>query len=673
MWIYRPGVMGTLQWELTRFSNRFRPGGDGLIAVALMSVMAGTSLAAGASSIALRLGGVLAGSGLLVLLERRRRPLLVLVTVFCVVFVEELLAPRVFGVGSFLAIMVAAYSLGAHASRRILAVGMVLGIPGVVIGHSLGKPTHYSDASADAFFYLILVAGPVLVGFLVRARSQLAVRLREATERLSDARAERVAAMVAADRAELSERIDTTLVEGLGKLVELGKCETLEQVTALERVAREVLGKLRGLLGELRTPEDALQPGRSISDLHARVQRAIDAEAALPDAQGPTTPVARRWALIPPRLIDRGLVLVAVTVTGGLLVDALSHAALRGPRPLDGLLALAVGTPIAWARRAPLRATATSVAASFAYIALAAPADPVSGFLPTGMLIVFPFALGATCAARTALVGLGLCLAAAGLADAVDPAAKLNATTVAPGLALAIGAWAAGRVLRDRGQMLGALAETTMEIEHERQQMAHAGRSAERARVARELHDAIAHAMTVIVLQAAAARRVWQSDSELAAQHARTLRKTVSELVTELRTLLQTLDGGYAMRPGRLEQLIERARATGLRVVLEVRGNRESLAPGSQHTAYRVLQEALTNASRHAPGAHVDVRLDFRPSGLALEVVNDIPARPAPNASDGVRQGLSGMRERVQACGGRLEVGPQVSGAFAVRAWLPCS
>jgi signal transduction histidine kinase len=453
-------------------------------------------------------------------------------------------------------------------------------------------------------------------------------------------------------------------------MADLGQCVTLARVSELERIARDMLRQLRGLLGELREREDSLAPSGSLADLHARVQRALEAEAALPPAPGEARAAPRRWALVSPRLIDAGLAILAMVVAAGMLASTLGNNALRGPRWGDALLAVAVAGPIAWARRYALQATMASIAATFAYAALAAPADPGTGLLPTGELLVFPLALGATCSARQAMVGLVLCLAAAGLGDAVDPAATFRPTTVAPGLALVVGTWTAGRVLRDRSRMLGDLADTAVAIEDEREQLARAALAAERARTARELHDAVAHAMTAIVLQAGAARRVWHSDPELAERHARTLRNTASELVSELRTMLVELGSSGGARSDRLEQLIARARTTGLHVGLKITGDRASLAPALQHTAYRVLQEALTNAARHAPGTDVLVQLDYGQSGLSLEVSNDTDALPAP-PTDGSGQGLRGMRERVEACGGRLAAGAQPPDSFAVRAWIP--
>jgi signal transduction histidine kinase len=176
--------------------------------------------------------------------------------------------------------------------------------------------------------------------------------------------------------------------------------------------------------------------------------------------------------------------------------------------------------------------------------------------------------------------------------------------------------------------------------------------------------------MTVIVLQAGAARRVWSSDPALATEHTATLRQTVSELTTELRAMMIALAGGEHAENDRLDQLLERAGASGMHVDVDVSGDRWALAPELEHTAYRLLQEALTNAARHAPGADIRVQLDFGRTGVALEVDNELPSPAAP-ASTGPGQGLRGMRERVEACGGRLATGTGPPGRFTVRAWLP--
>jgi signal transduction histidine kinase len=181
--------------------------------------------------------------------------------------------------------------------------------------------------------------------------------------------------------------------------------------------------------------------------------------------------------------------------------------------------------------------------------------------------------------------------------------------------------------------------------------------------------------MTVIALQAAAARRVWSSDPGLASQHAVTLRQTTADLVRELRETLVLLGTDDDTGAAAFGELVDRANASGVHVSIETTGDHAALEPALRHAAYRVLQEALTNAARHAPGADVAVRLDVDDAGLALAVCNPVPAAsrlatPAA-AGAGSGRGLIGMRERVEGCGGRLLAGPVAPGGFAVQAWLP--
>jgi len=153
-----------------------------------------------------------------------------------------------------------------------------------------------------------------------------------------------------------------------------------------------------------------------------------------------------------------------------------------------------------------------------------------------------------------------------------------------------------------------------------------------------------------------------------------TIRRTETvprpELITELRAMIVTLAGVERAGIDRLDRLLELAGASGIHVDVEVTGDQGVLAPALEHTAYHVLQEALTNAVRHAPGADILVRLDFGRSGLALEVANETRSPPAP-ATSGPGQALTGMRERVEACGGRIATGTGTPGRLTARAWLP--
>jgi signal transduction histidine kinase len=199
----------------------------------------------------------------------------------------------------------------------------------------------------------------------------------------------------------------------------------------------------------------------------------------------------------------------------------------------------------------------------------------------------------------------------------------------------------------------------------------------ERTRIARELHDVVAHHMSVIAIQAEAAPfRVPEPPEELVRSFA-TIRATASEGLGELRRLVGVLraDGaadGAGPQPTleRLGELVATVERTGTTVTMAVTGTPRPLPQGVELSAYRIVQEALSNAVRHAPGSQVQVELDYRPVGLELRVVNG-PARSAPIPTPGTGHGVLGMKERVAMLGGQLAAEPRPDGGFTVTAVLP--
>jgi len=201
---------------------------------------------------------------------------------------------------------------------------------------------------------------------------------------------------------------------------------------------------------------------------------------------------------------------------------------------------------------------------------------------------------------------------------------------------------------------------------------------AERARIARELHDIVAHSVSVMVVQAGTSRPLAQRTEPRLDETLRTIEETGREALLELRHLLDVLgqDSSSAHEPtpgaAQIPALVERMRSSGQHVELEVHGRLEQLGPGPGLVAYRTVQEGLTNALRHAPGAPVLVRLDGRGDGWLIEVRDGGPALPdtAPLGVPGAGRGLSGLTERVAVHGGRLAFGPE-GGEFALKVWLP--
>jgi signal transduction histidine kinase len=212
--------------------------------------------------------------------------------------------------------------------------------------------------------------------------------------------------------------------------------------------------------------------------------------------------------------------------------------------------------------------------------------------------------------------------------------------------------------------------------ETEARERALAAVAEERARIARELHDIVAHAVGVMVVQAGAAEQVVEEDPEYARAALGTIRTTGSSALAEMRRLVTVLreptEGtDLTPQPGlaTLPELVERARRTGLEVELTVQGEDRPLPVGLDLAAYRIIQEALTNVRRHSRATRARVRLALDRRHLCIEVDDDGPSRP-PDHGGGTGHGLIGMRERAALYGGRIEAGPCGTG-YGVRAVLP--
>jgi signal transduction histidine kinase len=237
------------------------------------------------------------------------------------------------------------------------------------------------------------------------------------------------------------------------------------------------------------------------------------------------------------------------------------------------------------------------------------------------------------------------------------------------------GAWLAGKAMRYRRQRERTLERLTVDLEREREEKARAAVAEERARIARELHDVVAHAISVIVLQARGGRRSLTTDPEETREALDTIEATGSAALAEMRRLLGMLrrdDEEIALAPQPslryLDALAEQVREAGLPVELSVEGEPVDLPPGVDLSAYRIVQEALTNALKHAGPATAGVVVRYSDHSLELEIA-DTGVGAGPN--DGAGHGLVGMRERVSLYGGKVEAGPREGGGFAVRARLP--
>lgn len=238
--------------------------------------------------------------------------------------------------------------------------------------------------------------------------------------------------------------------------------------------------------------------------------------------------------------------------------------------------------------------------------------------------------------------------------------------------------WVVGRVIRTQTALARELTEKAEREQFAREQEEARAAAAERARVARELHDVLAHNLSVMVIQASAAKRVADHDPGAAAEAAELISRTGREALSELRYVfgpVRKQDGDtFGVSPGlaNIDKLASSAHRAGLPVQMRVEGKPIALSPGADLAAYRVVQEALTNSLRHGRGCQATVIVRHEPGGVVLEVLDDgAGAAVNGNREDGGGHGLVGMRERIALYGGELEAGTRQGGGFAVRARLP--
>jgi signal transduction histidine kinase len=239
-------------------------------------------------------------------------------------------------------------------------------------------------------------------------------------------------------------------------------------------------------------------------------------------------------------------------------------------------------------------------------------------------------------------------------------------------------AWLIGDYLRTRRAYVAQLEERAARLERERDQDRRLAADEERTRIARELHDVVAHDVSVIAIQAGAARSVQAARPEAAAQALGLIETTARETLIELNRLLGVLrrSNGAALernpQPGiaQLPLLVEELRAAGLEVDARIMGEARPLPPALDLSAYRILQEATTNVLKHARARRVDIRVQYAETMLALDVRDDGAGDGGdPGSSSG--HGLIGMRERVALFGGELRAGRDPAGGFSVHARLP--
>lgn len=339
--------------------------------------------------------------------------------------------------------------------------------------------------------------------------------------------------------------------------------------------------------------------------------------------------------------------------------------------------ALAAGLPLALLMAAPL---AVRRAYPLGCVLVVAASFLINWLAGIGMYNYLATVVAGLVAAYTATAHLAPRRAWPALAvlyGAIALAALRGPTGLLWGAILVGGAGLAGFGMRERRLHAEQLAEVAQELALSRDENARSAVAAERARIARELHDVVAHAVSVMVVQAGAAGEVLTAAPDQARAPLESIQVTGRQALVELRRLLGVLRTDerapqLAPQPGLADvaALAQRVREAGVPVQLAVEGRRNGVPPGLDVAAYRIVQEALTNVLKHAEATRADVAIRYRDDAIELTVRDD---GHGPTASDGSGHGLVGMRERVLLYGGRFDAGPQPGGGFAVRARLPVS
>lgn len=329
---------------------------------------------------------------------------------------------------------------------------------------------------------------------------------------------------------------------------------------------------------------------------------------------------------------------------------------------------------VAFRSRVPVPAFAVATGGSLAVLALGYP--QAFGGVPALFTL---YTVAARCSLRTSIAAAvsAWCVLAAVLL--LGPFDAVVGDWFGNTLVLTTG-WALGRAVRAQRERVAGLEERNRALEAARESQTRAALTEERNRIAREMHDIVAHSLTAMTVQAAAARRVVRRDPDSAEHVLDAVQSAGRSALDELRRVLGVLDpddavGAPPLQPqptiADLPELVERVRATGLEVSLEQDGDVVPLDPGVSLAAYRIVQESLTNALKHAGPARVVVRLSWSAGRLDISVDDDGRGALPGTTGVGTGRGLTLLRERAEVYGGSVSAGPRTGGGYSLAASLP--
>jgi signal transduction histidine kinase len=366
---------------------------------------------------------------------------------------------------------------------------------------------------------------------------------------------------------------------------------------------------------------------------------------------------------------------VAALVAVWALIEGYVELHQRADGQLAVLAFVGAAVAVAWRRRWPIQTASAAVVLVGIGEQLAGPNEV---FTPALVALLVFYSVGAHVSPRRGNVAaLGL-LALLAIVIAIDPTTHEVLDAITPVALFGALPFAIGRALANRRGLTDELRARARQLEAEREEQAREAVIDERTRIARELHDIVAHCVSVMVIQTGAARRVAGTDRDAACEALGAVETSGREALAEMRRMVGVLrkgdaELGDAVQPdlSQVADLAARARAAGLPVEVHIEGRPRALAAGVELVAYRVVQEALTNSIKHAGEARARVVLQYGQSMLELEI-SDNGRGPASAAQEpGSGHGLVGMGERLRLYGGELRSGRGRGGGFAVRARIP--
>ncbi len=411
-------------------------------------------------------------------------------------------------------------------------------------------------------------------------------------------------------------------------------------------------------------------PGRRLGERRLARQRA---DAGRPRRGRRPRPGAARVRAL--RRIDQRYFdwLLAVGLVVGCVVEMTGLEDTRGPLAANLALVALLGPAALIRRRHPLIAVGAWATVAIGLSLFLTPASELD--TPFFGLLLFPWAVGSHTEGLKSFAGLALALTSV-VAVALSSDTFIWGDIFFPG-AFATLFWLAGRAVRSRSRLTAELHEATVRLHEQGEAEAARAVADERRRIAREMHDVVAHSVSMMVIQAGGARRILARDPARAVEAAELIERTGRDALKEMRHLLGVLHAGedlaeLAPQPTLhgLQALVERSDAAGLPVRLRIEGERRELPSGLDLAAYRVVQEALTNALKHGGGS-ADVLVRFGDDELCLEIADAGLGPGVAHRVEGGGHGLVGMRERVRVFGGELHAGPRPEGGYLVTARLP--